>query len=28
MTILPAGVCAEDGVYQRPLGSTFSLDTP
>ena len=28
MTILPAGVCAESGVYHVRFGSTFSLDTP
>jgi len=28
MTILPAGVCTEGGVYHVCLGSTFSLDTP
>jgi len=28
MTILPAGVCAESGVYHVHFGSTFSLDTP
>jgi hypothetical protein len=28
MTILPAGVCAEGGVYHVRFGSTFSLDMP
>jgi len=28
MTILPAGVCAEGGVYHVRFGSTFSLETP
>jgi hypothetical protein len=28
MTILPAGVCTEGGVYHVRFGSTFSLDTP
>ena len=28
MTILPAGVCTDRGVYHVHFGSTFSLDTP